>query len=104
MNDDDVFAEGSVLLTCPHCSATVDYNHVLPTDANGMSKCPSCQHEGPTSEWFEPADWLALCDACQYVMPESDYKAAEAAAGPSNDPRCPSCSRSIWSFHRKDFS
>ena len=46
--------------------------------------------------------WDALCDYCHRSMPDEDYQAAEAAAGPCEDPRCPNCNRSFWSFHPRD--
>ena len=46
--------------------------------------------------------WFACCDACMYGMSDTDYQAAEAAAGPRDDPRCPRCNRMAWSFHPED--
>ena len=46
--------------------------------------------------------WFACCDACQYGMSGERYQAAETAAGPEADPRCPRCDRSMWSFHPED--
>lgn len=49
------------------------------------------------------ARWYACCDACRYTLSDEEYTAAEAAAGPEADPRCPGCGRmSPWSFHRQD--
>ena len=53
-----------------------------------------------TSEEKRP--WTAVCDACQWCLAEADYLAAEKAAGPTDDPRCPrpGCGVRLWSFHQ----
>ena len=44
------------------------------------------------------AGWWAFCDACHYSLSREAYRAAEAAAGPESDPRCPGCGRMAWLF------
>lgn len=46
--------------------------------------------------------WDALCDYCHRSMPDEAYQAAERLAGPREDPRCPNCNKSFWSFHPRD--
>lgn len=50
----------------------------------------------------ENRPWTAVCDVCQWCLPEAEYVAAEKAAGPTDDPRCPrpGCGRMLWSFHQ----
>ena len=68
-----------------------------PAAAGGLDL--SLGHIG-TSEEKRP--WTAVCDACQWCLAEADYLAAEKAAGPTTDPRCPrpGCGRMLWSFHQ----
>ena len=51
-----------------------------------------------------PVRYLAVCDACHHSLGEDSYRAAEAQAGPYQDPPCPRCGVQLWSFHRDDFS
>ena len=50
----------------------------------------------------EKRPWTAVCDRCQWCLGEAEYLAAEAAAGPTEDPRCPrpGCGVRLWSFHQ----
>ena len=43
--------------------------------------------------------YLAICDACHHSVSEEAYQAAEALAGPQEDPPCPRCGVRLWSFH-----
>lgn len=55
----------------------------------------SLGHVGTHQEWRR---WMAVCDACNYAMGDDTYTAAEAAAGPDDDPKCPRCARRAWIF------
>ena len=83
----------------PHASPAGDAGLPAPLPASEASLDLSLGHLGtPHTE----RRWLACCDHCHLTMSDELYTAAERAAGPTADPRCPGCRKSFWSFHPAD--